>query len=63
MGRKNLQSPDKKAYAAAAVLTADLGGVVALSKTVGISGSFASMIIFVALMGLSIFVVREYWRS
>ena len=41
-------------YAAAAVLTADFGGIVGLAKIVGISGSYISLLIFVTLMCLSL---------
>ncbi len=50
------RSPRKKDPYAAAVLTADFGGVVGLAKIVGISGSYISMAIFVVLMSLSLLV-------
>ena len=49
-------SRPKKPYAAAAVLTADFGGVVTLAKVVGISGSYLSLSFFVLLMSLSLLV-------
>ena len=67
MAKKTAQrgdkSPGKKTYAAAAVLTADVGGVVGLAKVVGIPDSYVSLVIFSLLLGLSLFVIREYWRS